>query len=60
MTSRKEKTRHAAEVEAREIQLAIEVLNRYGFEHHIANHILQVERDNRWALIQRITDELAS
>lgn len=39
-----------AEAEARKIQEAIELLNKHGFEHHIANHILQKEleiRENR-------------
>ena len=57
-SSKKEKERHVASVEAHEIQLAIEVLNRAGFEHHIANHILQQERDKRWAWVRKLTDEL--
>ena len=62
MTSRsmagKIETRHLLEVEAREIQMAIEFLNRYGFEHHISNLILQRARDERFAKAEKLTEQI--
>lgn len=60
MSEKREKTYRVASFEANEIQLAIEVLNRYGFEHHIANLLLQRERDKRYELMRRISNELTS
>lgn len=44
--------------EAREIQLAIEVLNRMGFEHHISNLLLQRERDLRFAKAEKLSEQI--
>lgn len=50
--------RYILESEVYEIQLAVEALNRLGFEHHVSTRILLKERDVCLAKAEKLTEQI--